>query len=269
MPEFPRLTRRQDPIVKDFRDLAGDAADGERVLLDGAHLVGDALDAGVRLRTLLVTSRFFDRATSRERQLPDRAAAAGALVFSVTEPVMDAASPVRTSSGIVAIADWQCAQVTAVLAASPALVIGLVDVQDPGNVGAAIRSADALGASGLLALGASAHPAGWKAMRASMGSAFRLPIGRGDTLRAIRDAHDRGLRVFATAVDAAQPVSTADLRGPALLLVGNEGAGLSPDAAALADEAIAIPMRGRANSLNVSVSVGLLLYEAMRQRFRS
>jgi len=228
------------------------------VLLDGEHLVADALDAGVHLELVLAEPRHF--------ALASRAKQSGAAVYDATAPVLDAASPVRTPSGIVALATWQPAAAADVLREQPALVVGLCGVQDPGNVGSAIRAADALGATGVLALDDSADPAGWKALRGAMGSTFRIPVGSGPAIDAVAAARQAGLQIVATVADNGVPVERSNLRKPTLLLLGREGAGLSPELQSSADSRATIPMRSHADSLNVAVTTALFLYEARRQR---
>src|SRR5262249_31984951 len=151
-----------------------------------------------------------------DRAALDAAAAGGADVYEASSAVLDAASPVRTSSGLVALADWLPQPLSAALQPAPALAVGLIDVQDPGNVGAIIRSAAALGATGVAALGATAHPGGWKALRGAMGSTFRLPVAVDQIDAAIEAGRRLGLRVIAAAPDESQPIDRVDLRRPTL-----------------------------------------------------
>jgi TrmH family RNA methyltransferase len=253
-------------MVRAFRALARGAGPAGEILLDGAHLVREALAAGVPLRAVLASADFLARAGGSDRAVIDAAVRAGAVVHEVSGAVLDAASPVRTSSGIVASAMWAPADAARTFAPAPALVVGLVDVQDPGNVGSAIRSADALGATGVIAVGDSAHPGGWKALRGAMGSTFHLPVARASQDAAVGLARRANARVIATAAGAADAVDAVDFNQPTLVLVGNEGAGLSADLLAQADQRVAIPMRPAIESLNVSATVAIVLYEARRQR---
>jgi TrmH family RNA methyltransferase len=181
--------------------------------------------------------------------------------------VIEAASPVKTPAGIVAVARWQPAEPGQVLEAQPALVVCAVAVQDPGNVGAIIRSADAAGATGVVVSAGSADPFGWKALRGSMGSAFRLPVAAGASLGEVcREARRRGVRIVATSPAAGADLYDVDLAGPALVLVGGEGAGLPPALQDIADARLSIPMRLPVDSLNVAVAAAVILYEARRQR---
>lgn len=245
-------------MVRQFRRAAAGPDADSLVLLDGEHLVREALDAGLEITVVL--------SDGHQPELLDRAVAAGAAGHGCTRAVMAAASPVRTPSGICALARWRPRAIDAVFAAGPALVVGLVDVQDPGNVGSAIRSADALGATGALTLGATADPRGWKVLRGAMGSAFRLPVGRGELAAALTHARRAGIRVLAAVPAGGRPIDEADLAAPSLILVGREGSGLPADVAAGADDAITIPMRPGIESLNVAVAAALVLDEARRQR---
>jgi TrmH family RNA methyltransferase len=256
--QVSKLTSRQHPIVTRFRRLAA-GRDGDRwILLDGEHLIAEALEAGVRVSTLLTDGR--------RSALVRRARDAGADVRQATTAVLEAASPVRTSSGVVAIAEWTPAPFAEIFRTSPALAVGLVAVQDPGNVGSIVRAADALGATGVLALEGTANPAGWKALRGSMGSLFRVPVATGSLASATAEARRAGLRVAATVATGGDPIDGANLAGPLLLLLGNEGAGLPDDVIAAADIKLTVPMRAEVNSLNVAVTAALVLFEARRQR---
>ena len=262
-----RVSSRQHPIVRAFRD-ARDAAAGPTILLDGAHLIREALAAGVPVQTLLASTHFLSDAPREDRDVITAAARSGAEVHEATAAVLDAASPVRTSSGVVALAHWLPAPLAEILTPAPALVVGLLNVQDPGNVGAVIRSADALGATGVVALDRTAHPGGWKALRGAMGSTFRVPVGRDQLLTTLTAARAAGLRVAATVPHGAASLDDFDLAQPTLVVLGNEGAGLGDefDEHIGVTERVSIPMRKGVESLNVAVSAALMLYEARRQR---
>jgi TrmH family RNA methyltransferase len=189
-------------------------------------------------------------------------------VVQVPETVLEAMSPAQTPAGVVALGARPRHTLDGILSgAAVPLVSVLVDVQDPGNVGAIARVSEAAGATGLLACGSSADPFGWKALRGSMGSAFRLPIAQeADTAAAIAALRARGLQIVGTAPAAAIPFDRVEWRRPTAFLVGSEGAGLDAAAARAADVMAAIPMQPPVESLNVAVSAGLLAYEARRQR---
>lgn len=258
-----RITSRQNPIVAAFRDAArGDSPD--LLLLDGAHLIHEALDAGIRFRQVLVASDALHRPEIAE--LATRLDAQPTAVAAASPPVMAAASPVRSSSPIVALASKPAAA-DPVFGSAAALVVIASDIQDPGNLGAIVRVAEAAGAAGLVVAGQGADPFGWKALRGSMGSALRLPIvGRARLTDALDEARRAGARLVATVPRAGTPLFEADLTGPTALLIGGEGVGLPDTAIAAADLRVTIPMEPPVESLNAAVSAAVLLYEARRQR---
>jgi TrmH family RNA methyltransferase len=139
-------------------------------------------------------------------------------------------------------------------------------VQDPGNLGSAIRAADALGATAVLALEDSADPGGWKALRGAMGSTFHLPVATADTGDVLAWCRAHGVQVAATVAASGRTADAVDLRAPTLVLLGSEGRGLPDDLVTQADVRVTIPMSPRVNSLNVAVTAALILYEARRQR---
>ena len=141
-----------------------------------------------------------------------------------------------------------------------------MDVQDPGNVGAIARVAEAGGATGLIAAGASADPFGWKALRGSMGSSLRLPVVSASAAEAIADARRHDCRIVAAVPRDGRTLYDAQLGGPVAILIGGEGAGLPPALCDSADERVTIPMAPPVESLNTAVAAALVVYEARRQR---
>ena len=227
------------------------------VLLDGAHLLADALAARVRVDLVLTDGR--------HAALTERARAAGAAVHEGSAMVLEAASPVTSPTGVVALAHWQPQDATDVLAAD-APIVGLVGVQDPGNVGSVIRSADALGAGGVLLLDGSADPGSWKCLRGAMGSTFRVPIARGASANIIPLAKARKRTVVVAVAAGGTPLESVTLDDSVVVLLGSEGAGLDEDVSASADRSMTITMRAGMDSLNVSVTAALVLWEAHRQQ---
>jgi TrmH family RNA methyltransferase len=256
VPSAARLSSRQHAVVRRFREIAR-RGDPDLVLLDGEHLLAEGLACGISIDTVLTDGR--------AAGLAGRARAAGASVFEGTASVLEAASPVRTPTGIVALARWRPAPLADVLSAE-GVCLGLVGVQDPGNVGSAIRAADALGAAGVLALDGTADPRGWKTLRGAMGSSFRVPVARVAADEAVARAKKLGVAVVVSVAAGGTPIDRADLHSPCLLLAGSEGAGLPEEIEALADRRVTIPMRPGVDSLNVAVTAAILLFEARRQR---
>jgi RNA methyltransferase, TrmH family len=258
-----RISSRHNPLVKRFRDLARLGASDAAILLDGQHLVEEAIAAELPIEVAAfsekhVQGRLVTLAASTRR--------VGAKTVTVTDQVLAAMSPVQQPSGVVAIARRPAPSLEQVFAKRPQLVVLLSEVQDPGNVGAIVRAAEGCGATGVVAGIATADPFGWKALRGAMGSAFRVPVARSRIEPALEAARACGARVFATVPRDGTPLPACDLRGPSAIVLGSEGGGLPAAWLAASDERLTIPMRGQVESLNVAVAAALVLYEASRQR---
>jgi RNA methyltransferase, TrmH family len=259
-----RITSRQNPLVTRFRA----ARDGDSpgvLVLDGVHLLSDAIAAGVRIRDVAFAADAAGR--SDLASIVEQLNRAGVPAVTASPPVMAALSPVRSPSIVVALAERPAAATARLFDGPAPLVVIAVDVQDPGNVGAIIRVAEAGGATGVVAAGASADPFAWKALRGSMGSALRLPIQAvSDTSMAMAEAKIRGCRIVATVPRGGRSVFDVDYRGSIALLIGGEGHGLPRPLLDLADERVTIPMQAPVESLNAAVTAALIVYEARRQR---
>ena len=257
------LTSRHNPIVQRYREV-GRGRDHSAVLLDGTHLILEALTMSVALEHVLVSTTALDR--NDVATLVKRLEEAGVEVATASTAVMAAASPVRSPSGLVALATRPAVRGDR-LYGPRALVVIACDIQDPGNVGAIVRVAEAGGATAFVAAGASADPFGWKALRGSMGSALRFPIARAaDSVQAVAEARAQHCRVVATVPRDGTPIFDADLRAPLAILIGGEGAGLSELLLDLADERITVPMQPPVESLNAAVTAALVVYEARRHK---
>jgi TrmH family RNA methyltransferase len=258
-----RITSRQHPIVLQTRAIARGKDPG--MLLDGVHLVAEAVDARRVIQAAVVDTAELERADLRG--VIARLTRAGVPVFAAPKVVMAAVSAVKTASPIVAVADRPVWSLDALFANRPPLVVIAAGVQDPGNLGAIVRVAEAAGASGLLAAGACADPFGWKAVRGSMGSALRLPIAiSASPLEAVAEARRRGCRIVATVARRGSALHDTDLTGPLAVLVGREGSGLDRSVSAASDVRVTIPMQPPVESLNAAVATAVIVYEARRQR---
>jgi TrmH family RNA methyltransferase len=259
-----RITSRHNPRVEQYRAAARGELAG-RLLLDGPHLVRDALEAALSLEHAAVVSTALDRVEIRG--LMDDLERAHVESAVVTPPVMAAMSPVRSPGGIVALARRPATDPSRLYAGAAPLVLVACDVQDPGNLGAIIRAAEAGCATAVVAAGACADPWGWKALRGSAGSALRLPIGTSaNPISALDAAHHHRCRVLAAVPRHGRSLYDCNLRPASAIMIGGEGPGL--DAAVLdrVDEHITIPMRSTVESLNAAVAAAVLVYEALRQR---
>jgi RNA methyltransferase, TrmH family len=255
------ITSRQNPMVRRFRAAAQNPT--VELLLDGAHLIEEAVSACVAIELVAID----DSAKPNVVGLAHRAESAGARVIRVPAKVLSAMTPVRQPSGVVAIARRKERSLAEALAAAPQMVLILDEVQDPGNVGAIVRAAEACGATGVITGEGTADPMGWKALRGSMGSIFRLPVAvRQNLAAAVRAARALGVETIAAVPRDGVLLPELDLRRPVAVLLGGEGGGLRDSVVNLATTRLTIPMRRPVESLNVATAAALIAYEAQRQR---
>jgi TrmH family RNA methyltransferase len=235
------------------------------MLLDGWHLLAEAAAARVVVEKIAVCGP----PTAHEQRIVDRLRRDGAELVEVSGTVLNALSPVNSPTGVVASARIPSITSPSVLSPAPALVLAATGLQDPGNAGAIIRSAAAAGATGVVLDELSADPWGWKALRASMGSAYHLPVVRSRGIAGVIDEWRRvGIRIIATVPRGGDSMYDVDFTTPAAIVLGGEGSGLPDSVTASADQRVSIPMHGAIESLNAAVAAAVLLYEAQRQRTR-
>jgi RNA methyltransferase, TrmH family len=258
------LTERSARVVaavKLHRQVARRRA--QRFLVEGAHLVEAASERGL-IREVFVT----EAAAQRYAALLDRQDAAVSLV---TERAAKALSDTVTPAGVVAVCEAPRLGLDDVLAGGPKLIAVGVEIAEPGNAGTLIRIADAMGAAAVIFGGYSVDPYNGKCLRASAGSIFSIPVVVAPEIGATVDAlQGSGLRVLATTVDGELSLDDVELAGPTAWLFGTESHGLSPQLAGQADNRVAIPMAGGAQSLNVAAAAAICLYQSARaQRLNS
>ncbi len=235
-------------------------------LAEGAQAVGEALAAG-RVRDLFVTEE--------ARQVPavERARAARVPVHVVTDRAAASLSETVTPQGLVAVCDPPTIGVSDALSAGPSLVAVLLGVSDPGNAGTVVRVADAAGAGAVLFAGDTVDPYNGKAVRASTGSVFHLPLVRDrDVAAVLAECRRHGLRLVGADGHATDDLDAADLRGelaePTAWIFGSEAHGISEQVLAELDTTLRVPLYGKAESLNLATATAVCLYASARaQRF--
>jgi TrmH family RNA methyltransferase len=257
------VTSRANPAVKRLRALLAGGSRGPLAVLEGVKLAAEALAAGVDVVEVAVSP---DALEGPHAALVTRLEEKGAAIRILAPAVLAGLSEAETSQGMLAIARRPVFDEARILHGTP-LVLVAVGVQNPGNLGALLRTAEAAGATGAYLTAGCADPMSWKALRGAMGSAFRLPhvagLEAGDALDRLQRA---GVAEVATDPDAPDLYDAVDLTGPVALLFGNEGAGLPAEVAARARLRVRIPMAPPVESLNVGVAAGVLFFEAARQR---
>ena len=230
-------------------------------LAEGPQAVAEAFHCGAQVTDLFVTVP----ARTRHGDLVAAIATAGIPVHVVSGEVMDELAQTVTPQGLLAVCGFVDVPLAEVARAKPALVALLANVRDPGNAGTVLRTADAAGAHAVVFADASVDPYNGKCVRASAGSLFHLPVVAGTRLEeAVVTLREAGLRIVAADGRAGRPLDDpevqARLAGPTAWMFGNEAWGLPPELVALADEPVAVPIYGRAESLNLAAAAAVCLY---------
>ncbi len=256
-----QLTSRDNPRIKELVKLLSDAKARRKsgcFVIEGARLCEDAVRSGVTVLSAFATPE----AVTRYAACWAVVEAAADTVFTLSEELMRTLSDTGSPQGIVCL----CRQVThAVELTGDGVYVALEDLQDPGNLGTVLRTAEALGAKGILLSKGCCDLYNPKVLRASMGGVFRVPCRVCEDLTAELRELATVRPVLAAVVDAdAVPIQTAPKRG-AVIVIGNEGNGLSAAAVQACSHRVTIPMAGRAESLNASMAAGILLWELCRE----
>lgn len=254
------VASRDNPAYKALAKLASSAAERRKrglSVIEGAHLVRACLDAGHPVAQLFLTRA----AAEAEAALAGRARAASAVIVELADALFAAVSGVESPTGVIAVVATPAGRP---VPPGARFCLALEDLQDPGNVGTLLRSAAAAGVEHVLLSPTCAFAWSPKVLRAGQGAHFAVNIVEGADLAAFV-AGFAGTSV-ALCGEAKASLHDTDLRGPLALLVGNEGAGLSPALERAATVRARIPMPGRAESLNAGVAGSIALFEAVRQR---
>jgi TrmH family RNA methyltransferase len=256
------IESQSNPHVKHIRSLAADRKDRRRerlFVLEGVRLAADALAAGGALALALYAPDQLDQtAAGRDlrgqlERLPH--------AYPATAAVVAAASDTVSPQGVVALARWP-----EIEPGRPGIVLVLDALQDPGNMGTLLRSAEAVGVAEVLCTKGAVDAYSPKVVRAAMGAHMRLALTQDLSWDETGERLSFVDHIYAAEAEARMPYYAPDWRQPSALIIGNEAHGLSDDARALARSMLGIPMRGRAESLNAAVAGSVILFEAQRQR---
>ena len=232
---------------------------GGLVAIEGDHLLEEALLSGIVFKTVFVSER---------REIPHMVPR-GVEVLRLTQEVFESVVETQSPQGVAALIVPPVHKLEDVIATASPLILIAAGLQDPGNLGTLVRSAEAFGATGVLTTPGTVSAWNQKALRASVGSIFRMPVVdvTPEDVAALKTHKPHGIRLFATVGGTgATAAQDANLTQVCALLIGNEGAGLGAEWMRIADERVTIPCPGPVESLNAAVAGSLLLYEASRQR---
>ena len=262
------LTSTKNPLVKQLRSLGESAKDRKEqglFLVEGTHALTEAITTAYPLSIVCCTEKWIAANPDLYEQI------AGSEEIErleiVSEEVLQAIATTKNPDGAIAAALMPFCTTSREIAQIHSLGLALETIQDPGNIGAIVRSAVAVGLDGMLVSSDSVDLTNPKIIRATAGQWFRCAMQTTAYIAEdIRKLQAQGIKVIATLANAPKTYWDYDFTQPTLILLGNEGNGLSPELIELADEAVSIPQSDRVESLNVAICAALLLYEAKRQR---
>jgi TrmH family RNA methyltransferase len=234
-------------------------------VLEGPDLLECALDAHAELEGVFVDGDSLDE---KSHDLVARAADAGVRCFELSPGVIERVADAQHPQGVLAAWRFHTGHLDDL--GDSGVVIVLDEVRDPGNLGTIIRTADAAGAAGVVVTGESVDPYNPKVLRATAGSIFHVPVVVAASLPdVLSEFKAQGRRSYAAVVRGGTPLRQCALGSSAVVVFGNESAGLSDEAVALCDETLSIEMDGRSESLNLGVAAGVVAFEALTQRRRA
>jgi TrmH family RNA methyltransferase len=259
------ITSRKNELVKEFLHLSSSASyrkEQKRIPLEGARLCSDAAASGLKTVSLLYTEETQEKYSPYlsiiRKTSPDE--------FLISPSVAQALSDTKNPQGVFSVCERPIERDKLPSAASGRHLLMLENIQDPANLGAMLRTAEAVGIKGVVLTGECCDVFSPKALRAGMGAAFRLPVfilkNAPETINRLNKA---GFQTLAAVPDStAIPITKLDFSVPAVAVIGNEGNGLTQETILACSERVTIPMQGRAESLNAAASAAIIMWEMMR-----
>jgi RNA methyltransferase, TrmH family len=257
------VSSRQNALVKELRQAFSHAAltDDGHCAIEGVRVIEEAVRSGLRFKALFVSEGAEERA---QRLLPQISSHAEALLLP--HDLFTSAISTDTPQGVAALIKVKQFTVEDVVAGTKPLILIAAGIQDPGNLGTMLRSAEAFGATGAVFTEGTVSQWNAKVVRAAAGSLFRLPVVKLAFQSMLPLLKQREIKLVGTSSHKGARIDEADLSGPIALLIGNEGAGIDRHVFSQINELVAIPHSPKVESLNAAVAASVLLYEAARQR---
>ena len=256
------VSSRQNALVKDLRRAFqhSELTDDGHAAIEGVKMVEEAIRSGLRLKAVFFSESGRNRA---DKLLPQISSHAETLLLP--DEVFESAVATETPQGVAALVKWKPVELESVLQVADPLVVVCGGLQDPGNLGTIIRSAEAFGAAGVLLGEGTVSEINAKAVRASAGSVFRMAVAHVSQAD-LQGLGKRGIRVLGTSSHKGEFIHEADLTGGVAIAIGSEGAGVPKSYANVISGWVRIPQKSEVESLNAGVAASVVLYECYRQR---
>jgi TrmH family RNA methyltransferase len=258
-----KVDSRQNTLLKELRKAfrSGEPTEDGYCAIESVKTIEEAIRSGLRLRAVVFSKSAENRA---ERLMPQISSHAESVV--VPDDVFASLAATETPQGVAALVRIPQRDLDQILKAPEPLLVVAAGLQDPGNLGTVVRSAEAFGAAAVLLTEGTVSAFNAKALRAAAGSLFRLPTAKIPGAEIVTKLREQGIRLVATSSHKGTPIAAAELRGGVAIFIGNEGVGLPKALLNAMDETLAIPQAPQVESLNAGVAASIVLYEAARQR---
>jgi TrmH family RNA methyltransferase len=259
------ITSRDNSLLRQARAVR-DGKINELIFVEGLRLCEEALRSQLRIEAVIFSQQLADK--DKAAQIINEISSVAKRAASVSEKLLESISYTKTPQGIVVLAERpEPSEAFVHIVHEKALLVVMHQINNPVNVGAVIRTAEAAGVAGVITTLNTSDPFSPKALRGAMGSAFRLPIWTGASYEQVIEwCRRRGIRTVCADAESGTALTEIDWTSACALVMGPESTGLSSAEIESADMCVRIPMKGSVESLNVSVAAGILLFEAARQR---
>lgn len=263
---FFKITSPSNPKIKEALSIKKRRYRyGEKAfIIEGPHLVEMALASGSQIKQAFFTDEFSKK--KEWQKLLRLISGKTGEIYNVKDNILNELADTETPQGILAIASYKPKKLDEIMFRNSPFIVMIDGVQEPGNLGAIIRTSDAAGADAVIILKGTCDPFMQKTIRATAGSIFNIPIIHSDTNKLLDWLVSKKIDIIATSPDAEKSIFDADLRGSFAFVFGNEAHGVSREIRKNADIILKIPIMGKAESLNVGASAAVCLYETLRQR---
>lgn len=261
------ITSLSNPIVKHVKSLHKKKGrwKSKNYFVEGIRAVEESIASNGKIEYVIYSDSLFN--VNGGKLLFDIINEKNYTSYYVSDKILKEISDTENPQGIIAVVKFEVKEVMDLLDNNCNLLVLLDRIQDPGNIGTIIRSADAFGATGIIMTKGCVDLYNPKVIRASMGSIFHIPVAYTDIVsKTLKGLKERGLKIVTTSLDTNSYCHEVNLTQDIILVVGNEGSGVSEEIMDFSDYMIKVPIVGKAESLNVGVATGIVLYEAYRQR---
>lgn len=262
--KIKHITSTSNPVAKEALRLKERQSKDGAFIIEGPHLLQMALSSKCTIKEVFFTAAFGSK-TEGGRMIRD-AQSKNIKLYEADDALLSKISDAVTSQGVAAVVSMELSGLDEINLSESPLVVICDAIQDPGNTGTIIRTADALSADAVVLLDGCCSPFNLKTVRSTAGSIFNIPVAVTTCKELLEYLKSKNIALYASAASGSIPIFDADLRSASALAFGSEARGLRPEIMAAAKCSIAIPITGRAESLNVASAAAVCLYEALRQR---